>query len=207
CPTMALMTDMNQPLAPDLGNALEVAATMRVLTGQAGGRLLDVTAALGAAVLAGAGLSSDAETGAQAIRASIADGRAAECFGQMVAAQGGPTRFVQDWARFLPEANVIREVKAPQSGYIAAIDGHALGLCVVALGGGRQVESDRIDPAVGLSDMVELGAWVDAGQPLARIHAARPEAAQKAMAQVLGAITIAQDAPDLPPLIHDRVGP
>lgn len=207
CHTTALITDMNQPLAPDLGNALEVASAMRVLTGQVGGRLLDVSAALGGAVLAGAGLVADAALGAQAIAASIADGRAAECFGRMVAAQGGPTRFVQDWARFLPEANVIREVKAPHAGYVAAMDGHALGLCVVELGGGRQVESDRVDPAVGLSDMVELGAWVEAGQPLARIHAARPEAAQRAMTQVLGAVTIADDAPDLPPLIHDQVAP
>jgi thymidine phosphorylase len=207
CPTTALITDMNQPLAPDLGNALEVASAMRVLTGQAAGRLLDVSVALGGAVLAGAGLAADADTGAQAIRASISDGRAAEVFGRMVAAQGGPTRFVRDWARFLPEANVIREVKAQRSGYVAAMDGHALGLCVVELGGGRQVESDRVDPAVGLSDMVELGVWVEAGQPLARIHAGRPEAAQNAMTQVLGAVTIADDAPALPPLIHDRVSP
>ena len=206
CPTTALITDMNQPLAPDLGNALEVAAALRVLTGQATGRLLDVTVALGGEVLAGAGLTADGDAGAQAIRDCIADGRAAEVFGRMVAAQGGPTRFVQDWARFLPEANVIREVKAPQAGYVAAMDGHALGLTVVELGGGRQVESDRVDPAVGLSDMVELGAWVEAGQPLARIHAARPEAAQKAMAQVMGAVTIADTAPALPPLVHDRVG-
>ena len=207
CPTTALITDMNQPLAPDLGNALEVAASMRVLTGLAGGRLLEVTAALGGAVLAGAGLAADAEAGAQAIRDCIADGRAAEGFGRMVAAQGGPTGFVADWVRFLPEAPVIREVKAPNAGYIAAMDGHALGLCVVGLGGGRQVESDRVDPSVGLSDMVELGAWIDADQPIARIHAARPEAAQRAMAEVLGAITITDTAPDLPPLIHGRVTP
>ena len=205
CPTTALITDMNQPLAPDLGNALEVAASMRVLTGQAGGRLLEVTAALGGDVLAGAGLATDGDAGAQAIRASIADGRAAEIFGRMVAAQGGPTRFVTDWVRFLPEATVIREVKAPHAGFVTAMDGHALGLCVVDLGGGRQVEKDRIDPAVGLSDTVELGTWVEAGQPLARIHAARPEAAQKALVQVLGAMTISDSAQDLPPLIRDRI--
>ena len=207
CPTTALITDMNQPLAPDLGNALEVAAAMRVLTGQASGRLLTVTAALGGAVLAGAGLAADHDAGARAIRDCIAEGRAAECFGRMVAAQGGPTHFVQDWARFLPEATVIREVKAPRDGFVAAMDGHALGLVVVELGGGRMVESDRVDPAVGLSDMVELGARVEAGQPLARIHAARPDAAERALRQVLGAVTIADTAPDLPPLIHGRVTP
>lgn len=205
CPTTALITDMNQPLAPDLGNALEVAAAMRVLTGQAGGRLLEVTAALGGAVLAGAGLATDADAGAQAVRESIRDGRAAEAFGRMVAAQGGPVRFVEDWPRFLPEAPVILEVKAPQAGYVAAIDGQALGLSVVALGGGRQVETDRIDPAVGLSDMVALGTHVTAGQPLARIHAARPEAARQALRQVQAAITLGDRLPELPPLIHDRV--
>lgn len=205
CPTTALITDMNQPLAPDLGNALEVAAAMRVLTAQAGGRLLDVTAALGGAVLAGARLAADADSGAQALRDCITDGRAAEAFGRMVAAQGGPVRFVEDWPRFLPEAPVILEVKAPQAGYVAAMDGHALGLCVVSLGGGRQVEKDSIDPAVGLSDMAELGARVDAGQPLARIHAARPDAAQRALRQVQAAITLTDSAPELPPLIHDRI--
>jgi len=205
CPTTALITDMNQPLAPDLGNALEVAAAMRVLTGQAGGRLMDVTAALGGAVLAGAGLAADVKAGAQAIRDSIRDGRAAEAFARMVAAQGGPVRFVEDWVRFLPEAPVILEVRATQSGYVAAIDGQALGLCVVGLGGGRHVETDRVDPAVGLSDMVALGAQVSAGQPLARIHAARPEAAQRALRKAWAAITIAETAPDLPPLIHDRI--
>lgn len=102
---------------------------------------------------------------------------------------------------------MIREVKAPRDGFVAAMDGHALGLVVVELGGGRMVESDRVDPAVGLSDMVELGARVEAGQPLARIHAARPDAAERALRQVLGAVTIADTAPDLPPLIHGRVTP
>ena len=205
CPTTALITDMNQPLAPDLGNALEVAASLRVLTGQAGGRLLEVTVALGGAVLAGAGLAADEAAGAAMVRACIGDGRAAECFGRMVSAQGGPVRFVENGARMLPEAPVIHEVKAPRAGNIAAMDGHALGLCVVELGGGRQVEGDRVDPAVGLSDMVELGAWVEAGQPVARIHAARPDAAERAMRAVLAAVSIADTAPELPPLIHGRV--
>jgi thymidine phosphorylase len=67
------------------------------------------------------------------------------------------------------------------------------------------VESDRVDPAVGLSNMVELGAWVAAGQPIARVHAARPDAAERAMRAVLAAVSITVGAPDLPPLIHGRV--
>ncbi len=206
CQTSALITDMNQPLAPELGNALEVASSMRVLTGQAQGPLLELTAQLGGVVLANAGLAKDAEAGAKMIVGTIADGRAAECFGRMVAAQGGPVQFVDNWQRFLPEAPVIREVLAPCDGYVAAMDGQELGLAVVELGGGRQVESDVVDPAVGISDVLPLGTKVQKGQPLARVHAAREAAADAACASVLSAVTLAPKAPDLPPLVHERIG-
>ncbi|SEQ46590.1 thymidine phosphorylase [Thalassovita taeanensis] len=206
CPTSAVITDMNQPLAPELGNALEVASSMRVLTGQVSGPLADLTAILGGVALANAGLATDVEAGARAIADSIRDGRAAEIFGRMVAAQGGPLRFVEDWQRFLPEAPVIREIPAPRAGFVAAMDGHAMGLSVVALGGGRQVENDVVDPAVGISDVVPLGTWVEQGQPLARIHAARESAADEAAATLHAAITLSDTAPTLPPLVHERIG-
>lgn len=206
CPTAALITDMSQPLAPDLGNALEVASAMRVLTGAARGRLHELTVTLGGVALAQAGLAADVVAGADAVAAAIADGRAAQAMGRMVATQGGPLAFVEEWARFLPEAPVIREVPAPQAGHVAAIDGQALGLAVVGLGGGRQVETDRVDPAVGLSEVVPLGAAVERGQPLARIHAAREDAADAALRAVQGAITLGAQAPDLPPLVHEGVG-
>jgi thymidine phosphorylase len=206
CPTTALITDMNQPLAPDLGNALEVASSMRVLTGQAKGRLLDIAAALGGVLLANAGLADNATVGEQRILSAIASGDAAQVFGRMVAEQGGPVQFVDNWQRFLPEAPVIREILSPQAGYVAGWNGYALGLTVVELGGGRQVETDTVDPAVGLSDVVPLGAWVERGQPLARVHAAREAAADQAGAEVLAALRLTGAAPDLPPLIHERIG-
>jgi thymidine phosphorylase len=206
CPTTALITDMAQPLAPELGNALEVASAMRVLTGLAQGRLYDLTVALGTEALVQGGLAADAKTAGAAIAAVIADGRAAQAMGRMVAAQGGPLAFVEEWWRFLPEAPVIREVPAPQAGHVAMMDGEALGLVVVGLGGGRQVETDRVDPAVGLSDMVSLGDRVGRGQPLARVHAAREDAADAAVGAVQRAVTITDTAPDRPPLVHDRIG-
>ncbi|WP_319824689.1 thymidine phosphorylase [Thalassovita sp.] len=206
CATSALITDMNQPLAPDLGNALEVGSSMRVLTGVEKGRLLEVTSALGGVLLANAGLADSVNKGAQAILSCIADGRAAECFARMVAEQGGPVQFVDNWARFLPEAPVIREIPAPRAGYVSAWNGHALGLAVVDLGGGRHVESDPVDPAVGLSEVAPLGAFVERGQPLARVHAAREAAADHCAAQVLAAATISDVAPEPPDLIHERIG-
>jgi len=206
CRTTAMISDMNQPLVPALGNALEVAEIMKVLTGGVSGPLVTLSAALGGAVLAGAGLADDAQQGADRIVRALNDGRVAERFGRMVAAQGGPLAFVDNWARFLPEANVIREVVASQAGYVTAIDGEALGLAVVALGGGRQVESDVIDPAVGLSGLVRLGARVERGQAIAVIHAGREDTARAAEKTVRNAVTIRDDPAPVPDLIHERVG-
>ncbi|WP_375689416.1 thymidine phosphorylase [Pseudooceanicola sp. LIPI14-2-Ac024] len=205
CPTSAVLSDMNQPLVPALGNALEVDQAMLVLTGAAKGPLAEISAVLGGVVLADAGLAPDIEDGANRIAGVIASGRAAEHFGRMVAAQGGPVEFVENWARFLPEATVIREVPSPVAGYVAGFDGEALGLAVVDLGGGRQVESDVVDPAVGLSDIPPLGTWVEKGQPLARVHAARTGAADRAAQAVLGAIRLGDTAPQVPALIRDRI--
>ena len=206
CPTQALITDMNQPLVASLGNALEVAEVMRALTGQRQGPILDITVALGGVVLQQAGLVASLAEGEAQIAATLRDGSAAVRFARMVAAQGGPLGFDEKWERFLPEAPVILEVTAEEAGYVAAINGEALGLCVVRLGGGRMVESDRIDPSVGISDLLPLGAKVAKGDVLARIHAARADAAQEAKAALRAAVSVAPVAPALPPLVHERIG-
>ncbi|WP_065332768.1 thymidine phosphorylase [Tritonibacter mobilis] len=210
CPTRALITDMNQPLVPSLGNALEVSEVMRALTGvqtgPATGPIIDITVALGGAVLRQAGLVESVEAGEAQIAATLAEGRAAERFAKMVAAQGGPVGFAENWQRFLPEAPVILEVTAEHAGYVNAIDGEALGLLVVRLGGGRMIESDRVDPAVGISDLLSLGTKIAKGDVIARIHAAHTDAAQDAMSALRAAVSIAPAAPDLPPLVHERIG-
>ncbi|UOA31039.1 Thymidine phosphorylase [Sulfitobacter sp. DSM 110093] len=206
CPTTAIISDMNQPLVPSLGNALEVAEVMRVLTGLTSGPILDVTVELGGGLLASGGLAATAEAGAEALRAAVADGRALDHFVRMLSAMGAPANFAEEWQRVLPEAPVIRAVPAPRDGYISAIDGAALGMAVVNLGGGRVVEADQIDPAVGLSEVLRLGDQVRAGQPLAMIHAARPEAADTAKAAVLAAITLGDTPVKVPDLILERIG-
>ncbi len=206
CKTSAVISDMSQPLAPALGNALEVIEVMRVLTGTADGPLAEISAVLGGVVLADAGLADTAKAGADQVRAVIADGRAADRFGRMIAAVGGPLGFVDDPLRFLPEATVIREVTAREAGFVAGIDGEALGLAVVALGGGRQVESYIVDPAVGLSGVARLGARVEKGAPLSVIHAAREDAARAAEAAVRAAILIGDAPGNVPPLVVEKVG-
>ncbi len=206
CPTTAIITDMNQPLAPALGNALEIAETMRVLTGEQAGPMVELAAALGGVVLTDAKAAIDVQDGANRVYAAIRDGKAAECFGRMIAAQGGPLSFVEDWSRFLPEANVIREVRAPRDGYITAIEGEALGLAVVQLGGGRQVETDSVDPSVGLSGLVRIGDQITAGQPLGFVHAVREDAARIAERAVVAAISIGPEPTEPPALFKERIG-
>ncbi|WP_425045629.1 thymidine phosphorylase [Primorskyibacter sp. S87] len=205
CRTSALITDMSQPLAPSLGNALEVAEVMRVLTQGRENPLAVLAAELGGVLLADAGLSDTAEEGSARLADVIRDGRAAERFGRMLVAVGGPLHFVESWPRFLPEANVIQEVVAREDGYVVAMDGEALGLAVVELGGGRQVESDVVDPSVGMSGVVRLGDKVDKGAPLAVIHAAREDAARRADLAIRSAITLGPEPIPAPNLVHERI--
>ncbi|MHC9234434.1 thymidine phosphorylase [Pseudooceanicola sp. 502str34] len=206
CPTCAVLSDMNQPLAPALGNALEVREALRVLTRQVGGPLAELTVTLGGALLAQGGLATDTAAGEARLREALESGAAADHFGRMVAAMGGPVQFIEQYDRFLPEANVIREVPAPASGTVSAMDGEALGLAVVALGGGRQVESDRIDPAVGIADILPLGTRVAKGEAIARIHASRTDAADVAVRAVQAAVTLGPGPVTPPPLVLGRIG-
>ena len=204
CRTAALITDMNQPLAPSAGNALEVAEVMEALTEPRNSRLVELTLTLGAELLVLAGLDREPEAAAVKLRDALQSGEAARVFDEMIAALGGPKQFSADWRRLLPEANVIREIPAPRSGKLAALDGHAIGLAVVRMGGGRLKGGDRIDPSVGFSDIATLGTDLAKGQPLARLHAASGKAADVAEQAFLAAVTIS-DAAEVPPLVYDRV--
>lgn len=205
-PTAAFITDMSQPLAPALGNALEVGVCLEVLSGNraAAPRLHDLTVALCARVLALAGhAEGEAE---ERVAAAISSGHAMSCFAAMVRAMGGPPDIAEDWHTHLPKAPVVGDVPAPRSGTISAINGEALGLAVVGMGGGRQVESDKIDPRVGITDVVPLGTKVSRGDPIATIHAADEDSAEAAARAVLGAFEIGQSA-EISDLIVERIDP
>lgn len=207
CRTAALITDMDQPLGSSAGNALEVIEVMETMTGVGINQALwDVTVALGGEALALAGLAGGADEGADAIEEALESGRAAETFGRMVAALGGPADFVERYPDRLPAARVVRDVPAPADGFITGINGEALGHAVVRLGGGRLKGGDRINPSVGLSEVMPLGEPVERGEAIARVHAASEDDAARCVAEVLAAIRVGTDEPDEPPLIHERIG-
>jgi thymidine phosphorylase len=196
-PTRALLTDMNQPLASAAGNALEVRLAIDLLTGRARQtRLREVVLALGAVALCQAGLADTAHAATQRLQHALDSGAGAERFARMVAGLGGPTDLIEQPGRHLARAPVQRAVHATGSGqYVAAVDTRALGLVVLQLGGGRQHAQARIDPAVGLSDLVPLGAALTGDVPLAVVHAANDDDAEQAAAAVRAAYVLAEQAP------------
>ena len=206
CMTAALITDMSQPLATAAGNALEVSEVMETLTGTSvNAALWDITKALGGEALALGGIAADAEDGAGRIEQAMESGAAADWFGRMVAAQGGPADFVDRWPDRLPAATVIRDVPSLGGGYVTTIDGHKLGLAVVQLGGGRQREGDRVNPSVGLSDLAGIGEDIGKGDPLCMVHAATEVQAEAAIRAVQAAYVLAGTAPNDPDLILKRI--
>lgn len=206
CKTSALITDMNQPLCPALGNALEVMTVMEALTtGEVDNILCDVTCALGGELMVLAGLAEDADQAAWAVRDSLTDGSAAERFGQMISELGGPADFVDHWRDRLPSAPVVRDVLSQEPGYVSGMDGHALGMAVVHLGGGRMKGGDKVDPAVGLSNCCMIGEYLDADNLIATIHAKSVEEADQAEAAIRAAIRLASEAPNEPPLVYEKV--
>lgn len=182
--TRALLTDMDEPLADAAGNALEVRVALDVLAGKAGGRLRDVTLALGGETLDAAGLAESPEAGRKIIDARLRDGSAAERFQRMVAELGGPGNLVDRPTTHLAEAPVKRPIHTEEAGIVTAVETRGLGLAVIELGGGRRAVSDPIDPSVGLSELAGLGDAVGPERPLAIVHARSEADADRAAATV-----------------------
>lgn len=205
-PCSALLTAMDAPLAAAAGNALEVHEALGALRGEREGtRLVAVTAALGGELLRLGGLAGSAGEGERMIRERLSSGAAAEVFGRMVAGQGGPTDLVERPERHLARAPVARAVPAARAACVEAVDTRAIGWAVVALGGGRQRAEDRIDPAVGFSGLPEPGDRIEAGAPLAVVHAADEDAWRQAAATLEAAIRLSPEPPPRQEIVLERI--
>ncbi|WP_395711667.1 thymidine phosphorylase [Reyranella sp.] len=206
-PTVALITDMDRVLGRNVGNALEVVEAVDYLKGEGtrDPRLHEVTMALAGEMIALGRLAPSAAAGRALAEAALADGRAAEKFGRMVAALGGPDDFLEHSSRYLGHAPVIRPCNAERAGRVAGMNARDIGIAVVALGGGRSHADDAIDPSVGVSDVVEVGAPVRAGNPLCMVHAASDADAEAAMDIVRRAIRLSSGEVEAKPVILERV--
>ncbi|MGL4496049.1 MAG: thymidine phosphorylase [Beijerinckiaceae bacterium] len=205
-PTTAVLTDMNQPLAHAAGNGLEIQYAVDYLTGrQREARMHAVVIALGAEMLMLADRADSIEDCEALVETAIASGRAAEKFEAMVAALGGPNDFVGHTTRHLPSAPMKRDVMAGASGIITEIDTRAVGLAVVALGGGRTRADQEVDHAVGFTHLATRGQRIEPTTLLGVVHA-RSEAGLESAAQLLhAAYRIGDAAPPSIPTILERI--
>ncbi len=205
-PTTALLTDMNEPLASAAGNAVEVRYAIDYLTGaRREPRMHEVTVALGAEMLLTGRLAATLDEAKAMLERAIASGAAAAKFARMVAALGGPTDLLERPEKHLTRADIIRPAPAPRAGHVARIDNRALGVAVVALGGGRTRAADPVDHAVGITGLAGLGARLAKGEPLAVVHARTEAAAEAAAASITAAYALADAAPAIGPLIAQRL--
>jgi thymidine phosphorylase len=193
----ALLTDMDRVLGRTAGNAVEVREAIDHLTGSARDeRLREVTLALSAELLALGGLEPDAGRARDAAERALDGGAAAERFAAMVAELGGPPDLLEAPERHLPRAPVTHEAAPAEAGTVTGVDVRAVGLAVVALGGGRTRETDPVDHSVGLTDVAAPGERVEpGGRPLAVVHAADDAAAERAVDALRAAYRIGDAAP------------
>jgi thymidine phosphorylase len=205
--TAALVTGMNEPLASAAGNAVEVDNAVGFLTGRyRDRRLFDVTLALAAEMLQSAGIAESNQEGRRRAEEALERGRAAETFGRMVAALGGPIDFVENSGAYLKKASIERPVIAGRDGFVTRIATRDIGLAVVALGGGRTKPSDKVDHAVGITRLLPVGAEVRRGDALALVHARSEADAVATLDAVKTAYTIGPARPPVQKSVIRRIG-
>ena len=197
--TSALLTDMDRVLGRTAGNAVEVRESLDHLTGAAHDeRLVDVTLALSAELLRLGGVEPDEDAARAAAGRALESGAAAERFAAMVRELGGPSDLLEAPDRHLAQAPLAVAAEPFEPGTVARVDVRAVGLAVVALGGGRTRETDPVDHAVGLTEVAAPGEEVaPGGRPLALVHAADEESGARAADALRAAYTLG-DPPAAP---------
>ena len=185
--TVAYVTDMEQPLGRAVGNALEVREAIETLAGRGPSDLEALSLRLGSEMLR---MASAPPTD---LRRLLSDGTALRKFAQLVEAQSGDPRVVDDLSR-LPTAPVQRPVAAGESGQVAAIDALEIALAGKSLGAGRDRKDAAIDLAVGIVLQKKVGDAVQRGEPLATVHARTDQAAERVATRVAGAFRVAASA-------------
>ena len=166
---MALISDMNQPLGNMVGNALEIQESIAILKGEGPEDITELVMTLGSQMVV---LAKKAATLAEArtkLEEVVANGSALEVFRQMIIAQGGDPRVIED-PTLMPQAKYHFELPAPQAGYVTKMTADEIGIAAMLLGGGRQAKTDVIDYAVGIELHKKVGDAVAEGESLLTIH-------------------------------------
>ena len=202
--SVALLSDMNQPLGVAVGNVLEVVEAINTLRGDGPPDFEQHCLVVAGHMLALGGQVPDEQAGFQLARQALDGGKAWEKFKALVAAQGGDLNYVMNSDR-MSHAQIMVEVPAPRGGYLSGVNARLIGESAVLLGAGRAKKGDPINHTVGLEIYHKVGDRLEAGQPLFAVHASNENDLGQAQRQVLAAHTWS-DAPVEPlPLFYGVV--
>lgn len=199
--TMAVVSDMDQPLGRAVGNALEVKEAIDTLRGQGPEDFMELCMTLGSRMLIVGGRAGDEREARDMLERAVASGAALDKLAALVKAQGGDPAAVYD-TDLLPAAAHVEPIRACTDGYIRHIQCDEIGVCSLLLGGGRETKDSRIDLSVGLVLTAKVGDYVKAGEPLAYIHYNDPVRAEAAIERFHRAYTLEREPVRAPRLIH-----
>ncbi|GAW27846.1 pyrimidine-nucleoside phosphorylase [Carboxydocella sp. ULO1] len=202
--TVAVITDMDQPLGRAIGNALEVKEAIETLRGGGPSDLRELCLTLGAHMVTLAGKAANPAAARARLEELLQNGQALAKFKEMVAAQGGDPRVI-DQPELLPQAQKVIPLLAEQDGYVARIEAEELGIAATMLGAGRETKESKVDLAVGLVVNKKVGEAVAAGEPLVWLHVNEERRLAEVMAKVKAAFTISCQQPAPATLIYGEV--
>lgn len=203
--TVALVTDMSQPLGRNIGNALEVEECLQVLNGEGPADLRELSFELSAWMLLLAGRVADLAAGKRLAEEMVATGRARDKFRQIIRQQGGNERVVDDPSR-LPQARKTEVLRGRRGGFVASMACEQIGTACVILGGGREKQDDVIDPAVGIALSKKVGDAVQAGEALCTVHYNAEPRLREALDVLETSFMVTEERPAQRPLILGTIG-
>lgn len=197
--TMAIISDMGQPLGHAIGNALEVKEAIETLQGKGPEDLTELVMTLGSQMVVVGGKAKDLEEARALLEKAIQDGSALESFRTFLENQDGDGSVVDDVSK-LPQAKYQVALPAESSGFVTEIVANEMGVASMMLGAGRQTKDDDIDLSVGLVLHKKVGDRVDEGEPLLTIHSNR-ENVDDVIEKLNQSITVSEQGAE-PTLIH-----
>ncbi len=199
---VCVMSDMDQPLGMAVGNSLEVREAIDTLRGEGPAELTELCLALGAKMLVMGAVAADEDAGRAMCEAVIEDGRALDKFREWVIAQGGDPAVAADPSVLTLSPEVL-EVRAAESGYVAAFDAEGIGRSAMLLGAGRATKDDVIDFGAGLQMAVRVGSRVEPDTLLCTMYAQSRDLFGPAEERFRAAVTFSEQSVEPPALFHE----
>lgn len=203
--TLAVISDMDEPLGYAVGNAIEVKEAIDTLNGHGPADLLELCLTIGSLMAIGTGKAGSTEEARRLLIEKLDDGSALKKFAKFVEAQGGDSAPVFN-TELLPQASIVREVTSPVDGYVSHIESDRVGISAMKLGGGRETKESEIDLSVGILINKKVGDSVKKGEKIATLYANDNAKLEAALSELEQSYSYSQTPVERPELIKTIIG-